>query len=176
MSEPVQLLSVTMPMPWPPAVEFGPMTVPEPMPELPAVPTKADIMRAEDFLLAQPQVNLEAINHFAPGIYMREGRAPAGAIVTGREHRTEHFSILAKGKITVWTEQGMATFEAPAIIRSLPGAKRIAYTHTDIVWITVHPNPNGVTDETELVVRLTFPDPRDPKELAAAFRALENEQ
>jgi hypothetical protein len=162
-SESVHLLSVTMPMPVMPAVVFEPFepAVPEPVPTLPPMPSKADVRRVEDWMLEQPQVKLEAFNHFAPGLYMREGRAPAHAIVTGREHRTEHFSILAHGKITVWTEQGMATFEAPAIIRSLPGAKRIAYTHTDVVWITVHANPTDETDEDALVKMLTFPEPRE---------------
>lgn len=146
--------------------------------DMPHVPTKEDIRRAEDWMATQPPIDLRAYNHFAPGVYMREGIAPAGSIVTGREHRTEHFSILLQGKITVWTEQGMVTTEAPDIIRSLPGAKRIAYVHPgpDLIWLTVHPNPDDLTDETDLVVRLTFPDPRDPPELEAAFRALENEQ
>lgn len=175
MSESVQLLSVSMPMPMVPAVVFEPVTVPEPMPALPRVPTKGDVRRVEDWMLQQPQVKLEAFNHFAPGLYMREGRAPANSYVTGREHRTEHFSILAQGKITVWTEQGMATFEAPAIIRSLPGAKRIAYTHTDVVWITVHANPNDETDEDALVSLLTFPEPREigVEEIGALMREVE---
>lgn len=160
--------SMTCPAPPPIPVEFGPVAVVEP----PKVPSKDDVRQIEDWMLTQPQVKLEAFNHFAPGLYMREGRAPAGSIVTGREHRTEHFSILAQGKITVWTEQGMVTLEAPAIVRSLPGAKRIAYTHTDVVWITVHANPTDETDEDALVAMLTFPEPREigVEEIGALLR------
>lgn len=86
-------------------------------------------------------------HHFAPGVYMREALIPRGMVVTGEIHKTEHLNILSQGKITVWTEDGMKTFTASTVIKSMPGIKRVGYAHEDAVWITVHPN---VTDERDI--------------------------
>lgn len=114
---------------------------------LPKVPTHEQIRKAECFLATFPSRadEIEIINHFEPGMYRREMRAPAGLFITGRTHRTEHWNELAKGEITVWTEQGMKRLKAPLRILSKPGTKRIGMTHTDVVWITEH-----LTDETDL--------------------------
>lgn len=90
-------------------------------------------------------VEIKTTHHFAPGVYMREIFIPAGVTLTGKIHKTEHLNILSKGRLTVWTEDGMKTLEASTVIKSKPGIKRVGYAHEDTVWITVHP-----TDETDL--------------------------
>ena len=98
----------------------------------------------------QIQDNAELIDvpvnhHFAPGVYMRQMDAAAGTIVVSKMHRTEHQNILLTGSLTVATENGIEFIQAPAVIKSMPGTKRIGYFHEDTSWITVHP-----TDETDL--------------------------
>ena len=124
---------------------------------LPATPTLEQIVRFEQLLLGLPQTEGEAIWHFAPGMAAREGRMPGKTFATGRRHRTEHLCVLAKGDITVWTEGGMKRLQAPAVIKSLPGAKRVAYMHTDVVWITFHATDE--TDPQKLIDELTYPEP-----------------
>ncbi len=100
-------------------------------------------------------------HHFSPGVYMRELFIPAGIALTGRIHTGEHMNILSKGKITVWTEDGMKTLTAPAVIRSKALMKRVGYAHEDSIWITVHPNPTNETDIKKVEDRLfcwTFED------------------
>lgn len=110
------------------------------------VPSRESVMRLEDMLRTFPQLTENVHHHFAPGVYLRELRIPAGAVLTGKIHRTEHLNILAQGDISVLTEHGVQRLQAPCVIKSSPGIKRAGYAHTDVVWICVHP-----TTETDLV-------------------------
>ena len=124
--------------------------------DLPRKPTLEQIRQLEARIAEAPQVHCENAHHFGPGVYMREGRIPAGTVVTGRQHRTEHLNILAAGEITVWTEDGMKRLKAPAVIKSMPGAKRVGYAHTNVVWITVH--ATDLTDVAEIERQLLMPE------------------
>lgn len=108
---------------------------------------RSKIFALENELLKQPQLEIETTHHFAPGIYMRQVRIPADGLVTGAIHKTEHLNILAQGELSVWTDDGMKRLTAPTVIKSSPGTKRVGYAHTEVVWITVHPN---VTDERDV--------------------------
>lgn len=104
------------------------------------------IFALEDTLKAMPQVELEVRHHFAPGIYVRELRIPAGICLTGAVHKTEHLNICVQGMLKVVS----ATMD-DKIVRggdifvSPPGTKRAAYVEEDTVWLTVH-----ATDETDV--------------------------
>jgi hypothetical protein len=71
-------------------------------------------------------------------VYAREITAPAGTIVSGKVHKTEHLNIMSKGEISVLTEDGVKRLKAPYTFVSKPGTKRIAYVHEEMVWTTVH--------------------------------------
>lgn len=96
-------------------------------------------------LLEQPQAWHGENHHFAPGIYVREFRCFENTLLVGATHRHEHVFILLEGKCTVSTEDGLHTLEAPYIGKSPAGVKRALYTHTDIIWLTVH-----ATEETDV--------------------------
>lgn len=114
--------------------------------EIPNVPTRAQIKQLERELIATgAAIELEVIHHFAPGIYARELRIPAGTVLTGKTHKTTHLNVVSAGDITVWTEGGMKRVQAPYTFVSQPGTKRAGLTHADTVWTTFH-----VTQETDL--------------------------
>ena len=108
--------------------------------------------RLERALLALPQVDCPVRHVFAEGLYARELTIPAGVTCTGKVHLTEHISILSKGSITVWTDEGMATLEAPAIVTSKPGLKRVGHAHTETVWTTVH--ATDLKDPDEIIKQI----------------------
>lgn len=116
---------------------------------------RAKIFRLEAEILSHPQTEIPTTHHFAPGIYMRQVRIPAGTVVTGAIHKTEHLNILSQGVISVWTEYGMKTLRASSVIPSKPGIKRVGYAHEDSVWITVCHNPENETDTDNLEALLT---------------------
>lgn len=128
--------------------------------DLPHVPTRAQIERLERELFKFEQIELPTTHHFASGLYARELFIPAGTVLTGKVHKTEHLNICSKGRITVWTEDGMKTVEAPFTMVSRPGTKRVGFAHEDTIWITVHANVNEERDiqklEDELVERVAL--------------------
>lgn len=128
--------------------------------QFPATTLREKVLRLEEALRQLPQLPEDVHHHFAPGVYMRELRIPAGAVLTGKIHRTEHLNILAQGEISVLTEHGVRRLTAPCVIKSSAGIKRAGYAHTDVVWICVHP-----TIETDL-------DKLEAELIAPSFEAL----
>ena len=105
---------------------------------LPQVPTREQIVKLETAMRECEAVEIATVHHFANGIYAREITIPAGTLLTGKVHKTEHLNIVSKGVITVWTEQGMKTVSAPFTMVSQPGTKRVGYAHEETVWTTIH--------------------------------------
>jgi hypothetical protein len=95
---------------------------------------------------------------FAPGMYCRELKIPAGACLTGKIHRHAHINIISQGDISVLTEHGIKRFIAPCVLISSVGIKRVGFAHTDTTWITVHANPTDETDMEKLEARFIAPD------------------
>lgn len=87
-------------------------------------------------------------HHICNGVYARELFIPAGTLLTGRIHKTNHISIIQQGDISVMTEEGMKRIQGPLVIQSEKGMKRAGFTHTDTIWITIH--PTDLTDITEI--------------------------
>ena len=105
------------------------------------------VFRLEAEMRKHPQLDLEVIHHFAPGIYARELFIPAGVLLTGKIHKTEHLNILAKGRIEISNMGESLELIAPQTFVSPPGTKRAGYAHEDSVWITIHP-----TEETDIEI------------------------
>jgi hypothetical protein len=117
----------------------------------PRAPLSADVLRGkidqlEALMRREPQVEIEPVHHFAHGLYAREITIKAGTLLTGKIHRTEHLNIVSKGRIIVWTEDGMREVSAPFTMVSHPGTKRVGYALEDTVWTTIH-----ATAETDLM-------------------------
>lgn len=119
---------------------------------------RGNIIRLEELLLAETEHQIEIpVEHgFAAGIYARTIRIPAGTILTGKIHRTEHLNIISAGAIEVATEDGTRLIEAPCIFVAPPGTKRAGYTLSDTVWTTVHATHE--TDLDRLEAELIAPD------------------
>jgi hypothetical protein len=112
-----------------------------------AEPTAQEkIERIEAEIAAMPQAELVTVHHFAPGMYARELRIPAGVVLTGKIHLTEHINTISAGRIMVYTEDGGAReICAPCTIVSKPGTKRVGIALEDTVWTCYH-----ATNETDL--------------------------
>lgn len=106
---------------------------------------QSNIFKLQDFMLQQEQAETETIHHFSDGIYARELRIPAGVCIVGALHKTKHFMMVSKGKCSIATHEGSTVVEAPYIIETQPGIKRVVYAETDTVMTTFH-----VTNETDI--------------------------
>jgi hypothetical protein len=106
---------------------------------------QSNIFKLQDFMLQQEQAETETIHHFSDGIYARELRIPAGVCIVGALHKTRHFMMVSKGRCSIATHEGSTVVEAPYIVETQPGIKRVVYAETDTVMITFH-----VTNETDI--------------------------
>jgi len=114
---------------------------------------RAKIAALEQFMLTDDdfqkhRIEPETNHYFANGVYVREMIVPAGNVVVGKIHKKPHVAILLKGRITVTTEAGSQTIEAPMTFVSPPGVKRVGYCHTDVIWHSIH----SVGEERDLAV------------------------
>lgn len=75
---------------------------------------------------------------FASGVYARQMTIPAGALVVGKLHKTEHLSVLLSGSVQITTESGTQKHHAPKVMVAPPGTKRVALALTDCIWLTFH--------------------------------------
>lgn len=109
--------------------------------------TSDKVERLEGMLLPKDQVEIPLTHRFAPGVYLREVLMPAGTIVVGHAHNTEHFNIIIKGRATVMMDGVVQDIVAPQVLVSKPGVRKCLYIHEDMIWQTVHP-----TEETDLCI------------------------
>ncbi len=103
------------------------------------IPTLRDIEDVAVELLAAPQVDMPVTNLFAPGIYWRQFRVPAGTFVIGHVHRHEHLNVLLAGSMTVLCDGKPMVLRAPMVFPSAAGVAKVAVVHEDMVFATVHP-------------------------------------
>ncbi len=100
-------------------------------------------------------------HYFAPGVYAREMWMPAGYLITGKIHLTEHLNILSQGVVSVSNKGKSITMQAPYTFVSPVGTKRAIYAHEDSTWTTIH-----ATD-------LTDPDEIEEEIIAESFEELD---
>lgn len=126
----------------------------------PAMPTLEKLRELEGAIAQLPPVELKTDHIFAKGVYVRQLWIPAGTFLTGKLHKTEHVSICAMGEISVLTQDGMKRVKAPYTVVCPAGTKRAAYTHTDTLWINIHPNPEDTRDIDEIEARVIEYEPQ----------------
>jgi len=82
--------------------------------------------------------SVEPTNHFGGGVYARELFVGQGTLVVGAIHKRENLLMLIQGEATVYTaEAGAIRIKAPKIMVSPPGVQRVAYGHTDCIFVSV---------------------------------------
>jgi hypothetical protein len=92
-----------------------------------------------------PQVDCQTKHYFGPNIYIREVTMPAGSVIVGKPHRSEHMCVMLQGKMIIVSEDGTRKeLVAPMTFVGQPGRK-VAY----IIETTVFQNILA-TDETNI--------------------------
>lgn len=89
-------------------------------------------------------------NYFAPGLYAREMFIPAGTTLTGKIHKYANLSIMSKGALELFLEDGTTQIvRAPFTYVSPPGTRRAAHALEDTVWTVIHATEKTDVDEIE---------------------------
>jgi hypothetical protein len=102
------------------------------------------------------QINEQVEHHFATGVYGREMFIPSGQLIVSKIHRGKTMNFIMQGVISVISEQGYHTYEAPYVFVSSPFTKRIVIAHTDVIWATAQGSHS--TDLAELENELIAKD------------------
>jgi quercetin dioxygenase-like cupin family protein len=71
-------------------------------------------------------------------LYCRKVFIPANRYIVGREHKHEHFFVLAAGEMIVWTDTEKVTLKAGDVVPAPSGVKRVLLTLTDCVGMNFH--------------------------------------
>jgi hypothetical protein len=98
----------------------------------------------QDMLLL-PQVDCPVSHHFGPSIYIREVVMPAGTVVVGKPHKTEHMCNMISGRMIIINEDGeQKEVTAPSVFMAKKGRK------TAYIIETVRFQNIFSTDETDI--------------------------
>jgi len=89
-------------------------------------------------------------HYFSDGLYVREMFCEKDYLGFTIIHNTANPLFLMKGKVAFSSEDGIEELTAPTFILTKPGTKRMCYWIEDSVIVTVHPNPDGLTDLDEI--------------------------
>lgn len=124
-----------------------PPVVVESMPlDVPGRTIREKVQRLEELCKESGhEIDLPVQHHFARGVYARELFIPKGTVLVGKIHKYSQINVVAKGDISVLTEEGIKRVRAGTTIVSGPGIKRAGYAHEDTIWLTIHG-----TNETDL--------------------------
>jgi hypothetical protein len=75
-------------------------------------------------LLTRPQTDCPVTHHFGPSLYIREVVMPAGTVVVGKPHKTDHMCNMISGRMIVVNEDGeKMEVAAPAVFMAKKGRK-----------------------------------------------------
>lgn len=115
-----------------------------PLTEQPTLRTQVE--RLEQAIIREGEpVELPVQHGFGPGFYARSLFIPAGTVLTGKVHATEHIFMVTQGDISLTTDDGAVRVQAPFQCIGKPGSKRAGFAHTDTVCVNIH-----ITNETDL--------------------------
>ncbi len=95
------------------------------------------ISQIEEYLKKGNVVEVPIEHYFSFGVYGREMTLKAGTLLVGKIHKFQNLNILSKGEVSVLSIDGIKRVQAPHTFVSRPGAKRVIYAHTDVVWTTI---------------------------------------
>jgi protein gp37 len=95
------------------------------------------------------KMELETKHHFSKDVYAREMVLNKDTLVVGKIHKHKNLNILSSGEALVASVDGIRQVKAPYTFVSDPGAKRVIYALTDLVWTTIHGTSETDVDKIE---------------------------
>jgi hypothetical protein len=113
---------------------------------------RGKIMDLQNAILSMPgavygnQPDCPLKHSFGDKLYVREIYNPAGHLIVTKIHKKSHPFFLLSGEMSILTDEGVKRIKAPFYTITQPGTKRVIYTHTECVVVTVH-----ATEETDLL-------------------------
>lgn len=112
---------------------------------------KLDLFKIETILKEFPQTEIPILHEFMGGIYTRSIFVPEGTLIIGKRHRYESCNLLLVGEMSIYMGEDMPVkrIKGPLFFKSEPGTKKMAYCHSDVIFINLHPTDKTDVDEIE---------------------------
>ena len=110
---------------------------------------RIDLIESE--LTRMTQVDCPVREYFADGLYAREMTIPAGVVVAGAIHKTNHFAVIGKGVLRVLTDDGNRDYRAGEIIRVVAGERNCVCAIEECTWTNFMANPTNERETSKLV-------------------------
>jgi quercetin dioxygenase-like cupin family protein len=104
----------------------------------------------EDVLKQLPGAEFPVEHFHIPGVYARKIFMPSGSVITSRVHKADNISVVASGSCVVVQNGERWHLQAGDVWVTRAGTKRALYMPEDCVWVTIHGNPNDLTDPAEI--------------------------
>lgn len=92
-----------------------------------------------------PKFECPVTEYQPPGAYCRQIFMPAGMLVVGHVHRTEHINVVISGRARVLMGGVVHDIKGPMNFISKAGVRKVLWIIEDMIWMTVHP-----TKETDI--------------------------
>ena len=101
------------------------------------VPSRLQIDKLQAEMAKLPiAMSFKTEHYFSGGMYGRKMTLPAGVLLIGRVHKTDHLFICAQGEAIVWTENGMRKIFAGDVIPTKAGTKNVVLAITETIGFT----------------------------------------
>lgn len=99
------------------------------------------------------QVEIKTRHLFCNGCYAREITIPAGVVIVGAKHKTEHFHVISAGRCIINMGDEHKEYAAPYTGITAVGTKRAIYAIEETVFTTFHPTTetNIETIESQII-------------------------
>lgn len=95
------------------------------------------------------EIQLNVVNTFSEGMYVRELHIPKGTLIEGKRHRKKTMNMLIKGHMTIYDGKETYEIHAPFIAESEAFIKKTGFAHEDSVWVNIHTTNSTDLDEIE---------------------------
>lgn len=92
------------------------------------------VQKLKESMRELPQIQIDTQHHLVNGIYARTGFIPAGTVIAGCTHKTDHISILV-GDALITLDDGPHRLTGYNVLPTKKGMTRAIYAESDC-WMT----------------------------------------
>ena len=92
------------------------------------------VHKLKESMRDMPQVQIDTQHHLVNGMYARTGFIPAGTVIAGCTHKTDHISILV-GEALITLDDGPSSLSGHNVLPTKKGMTRAIYAVSDC-WMT----------------------------------------
>jgi quercetin dioxygenase-like cupin family protein len=112
--------------------------------------TRESVEALQSAMVELPQApGMDTTHFFGGGMYCRRIAIPAGRVIVSKVHSTEHMFIGCVGELMVAGQGENYTLSPGDVIVSPIGTKRVVFSVTDVVVMTVHKTDKTSVDALE---------------------------